>query len=53
MSGLGDVAYQTNDGVEVVKGSDSVNVDVFLGGRSGGPGSPGSVASAHLILGRI
>jgi hypothetical protein len=51
--GVGDVAWATNGGVEVVRGSAAINVTVFGNGSYAAPGNAGAVAIARLILGRI
>jgi hypothetical protein len=53
MPGLGDVAYRTLGGIEVVKGTESIRITVFGSGRYADPGNAGAVSLARLILGRI
>jgi hypothetical protein len=51
--GIGDVAYATNGGLEVLKGSTAVSVVVFGNGAYASPGNSDAVAIARLILGRL
>jgi hypothetical protein len=53
MPGLGDAAYQTLGGVEVVKGTTAIRISVFGSGTYADPGNAAAVTLARLILGRI
>jgi hypothetical protein len=53
MAGLGDVAYLTLGGLEVLKGTQAIRISVFGTGSYAAPGNAGAVALARLLLGRI
>jgi hypothetical protein len=51
--GIGDIAYATDGGLEVVRGSVAISVTVFGNGSYAAPGNAGAVAIARLILARL
>jgi hypothetical protein len=53
LSGLGDHAYKTLGGVEVISGTTSIRITVFGGGSYAPDGNAAAVALARLIIGRM